>query len=116
MGGEFPLPRDYDLDVLTAIARAGFTTGVGTNATRGGGLIGSAGATVPPSQLIVLRNVPGGQQLAIEVDLNDAINDPSTRLLIRPGDTLILRYRPREELINFASNTFFTFGIRQLFN
>ena len=112
-GGEFPLPRDYDLDVLTAIARAGFSTGVGTSQTRG--LIGSAGATVPPTQLIVLRRVPGNQQLAIEVNLNDAINDPASRILIRQGDTLILRFRPREELVNFISNTFFTFGIRELF-
>jgi len=47
--------------------------------------------------------------------LTTAINDPKSRLLIAPGDTLILRYRPQEELINFASGTFFTFGIRELF-
>ena len=108
-----PLPRDYDLDVLTAIARAGFSAGVGTNRT---GILGSAGASVPPSQLIVLRQIPGNQQLAIEIDLNSAINDPRYRMLVRPGDTLILRFKPREELINFISNTFFTFGVRQLFN
>ncbi len=111
-GGEFPLPRDYDLDALTAISRAGFSAGVGTNRS---GILGSAGASVPPSQLIILRQIPGNQQLAIEIDLNKAINDPKYRILIRPGDTLILRFRPREEIINFISNTFFTFGIRQLF-
>jgi hypothetical protein len=110
-GGEFPLPRDYDLDVLAAIARSGFTLGTGTER---GGLIGSVGGGVPPSQLIVLRQIPGGQQLAIEVDLNNAINDPRTRILVRPGDTLILRFKPQEELINFALQTFFTFGIREL--
>ena len=110
-GGEFPLPRDYDLDVLTAISRAGFSAGVGQNRA---GILGSAGASVPPSQLIVLRRLPGNQQIAIEVDLTEAINSPQDRILIRPGDTLILRFRPREEVLNFISNTFFTFGIRQL--
>jgi len=113
-GGEFPLPRDYDLDALTAVSRAGFSAGVGSQQTNG--LLGSAGAAVPPSQLIILRRLPGDQQIAIEVDLNDAINDPKNRILIRAGDQIILRYRPREELVNFISNTFFTFGIRQLFN
>jgi hypothetical protein len=110
-GGEFPLPRDYDLDVLGAVAIAG--QGFAVN-QRGGGLLALAGS-VPPSQLIVLRKLPGNQQLAIEVDLNLAINDPQTRLLVAPGDTLILRFKPEEELINFALGTFFTFGIRELF-
>ncbi len=111
-GGEFPLPRDFDLDALTAISRAGFSAGVGQNRT---GILGSAGASVPPSQLIVLRRLPGNQQIAIEVDLNEAVNNPRDRILIRPGDTLILRFRPREEILNFISNTFFTFGVRELF-
>jgi hypothetical protein len=46
--------------------------------------------------------------------MNEAINDPRQRLLVRPGDTLILRYKCKEELINFGLATFFTFGIREL--
>ncbi len=112
-GGEFPLPRDYDLDVLTAVARSGQSLGVGQQA-RQGGLVGSAGS-VPPSELIVLRPLPGSRQIAISVDMNRALNDPRMRLLVRPGDTLILRFKPKEELINFGMQAFFTFGLSQIF-
>jgi protein involved in polysaccharide export with SLBB domain len=111
-GGEFPIPRDYDLDVLAAVSIAG--TGIATT-TRSGAL-GGAAQNVPPTELIVLRQIPGDRQLAIRIDLNDTINDPRQRILVKAGDTLLLRYNPQEEVINFASNVFFTFGIRQLFN
>lgn len=111
-GGEFPLPRDYDLDVLGAVSLARVGVGVGQQQN---GLFGTAGS-VPPSELIILRRIPGDRQLAIRVDLNEAINDPRQRMLIRPADTLILRYKPQEEFANFALGTFFTFGVRRLFN
>lgn len=113
-GGEFPLPRDFDLDVLSAVARAGTRLGVG-NSQRGAGSLVSSAGSVPPSQLIVLRQLPGQQQVAIRVDLNEAINNPRARILIAPRDTLILRFKPQEELVNFAISTFFTFGVRELF-
>lgn len=114
--GEFLLPRDKDTDVLNAVALAGQS--VGSIQTGGAGLAGGLGGgigSVPPSQLIVLRPLPGNRQVAIEVDLTQAVNDPRERLLIKAGDTLILRHKPREELLNFGLGTFFTFGIRQLF-
>ena len=111
-GGERVLPRDYDLDVLAAVSLAG--TGVGTNQVLGG--LGGAQQRVPPTELVVLRRIPGNRQLAIRIDLNDTINDPRTRLLVQAGDTLILRFKPQEEIINFASGVFFTFGVRELFN
>jgi protein involved in polysaccharide export with SLBB domain len=111
-GGEFLLPRDYDLDVLGAVSLAGVSIGVGQNR---GGLIGQIGGGVPPSNLIVLRRIPGNRQIAIRVDLTRAINDPQARILVAPGDSLILRFKPQEEAVNFALATFFTFGVRQLF-
>ena len=45
-----------------------------------------------------------------------AINNPSQRPIIQPGDTLILQFKPCEEAINFGVGTFFTYGITQLFN
>jgi hypothetical protein len=78
-----------------------------------GGLGGGIG-TVPPSQLIIMRPLPGNRQIAIEVDLTRAINDPRERILIKAGDTLILRHKPREELLNFSLGAFFTYGIREL--
>ncbi len=113
-GGEWNLPRDYDLDVLAAASLAGNAVGLDQQVIQGG-LQASAGSRVPPTQLIVLRRLPNNQQIAIEVDLNVALNDPASRLLVAPGDTLILRHTPREEVINFALGTFFTFGIRELF-
>jgi hypothetical protein len=65
---------------------------------------------------IILRQIPGRRQLAIRVDLNTALNDPRQRLYVMKGDTLLLRYKPQEEIINFASGVFYTFGISRLFN
>lgn len=116
-GGQWPIPRDYDLDALGAMAMAGF--GV-NNQTRGGGGglagIGGAAQVVPPGRLYILRRTPCKGQIAIEVDLSVATNDPGARPIIQPGDTLILQYKPCEEVINFGVGAFFTYGIRYLFN
>ena len=120
-GGQYPLPRDYDLDVLGAMSIAG--QGVGgssTPANAGGGAAGSilgggfGGAT--PSLMYVFRKLPNGQELTIEVDLVEAMNNPGARILVHPGDTLILRYKPMEEIVNFSLVGFFTFGIGNLFD
>ncbi len=111
--GEFPIPRDYDLDVLGAMALAG--TGVNSQRPGGfGGLQQSLG-TVPPGRLYIIRKLPCDGQVTIEVDLNKAIGSPRDRPLVQPGDTLLLQYKPEEELLNFGLGTFFTFGIQQLF-
>ncbi len=111
-GGQFPLPRDYDLDVLGAIAVAG--SSIGGTAQQFGQSIGRGAQGVPPTMLYVLRNDGCGGQVAIEVDLSQAINDPRSRPLVQAGDTLILQYKCEEEAINFGLSTFFTFGIAEL--
>ena len=118
-GGQYPLPRDYDLDVIGAMSIAG--SGIGGTQQGGGGgggagLIGSGFAGATPTQLYVVRKGPCGQEFTISVDLKQAFNDPSQRVLVQPGDTLILRYKPHEEVLNFSLVTFFTFGITQLFD
>ena len=112
-GGQFPLPRDYDLDVLGAMAIAGRPIG-GTSAQFGQS-IGGGAQGVPPGLLYILRNDGCGGQVAIEVNLTDAINDPRQRPLVQAGDTLILQFTCEERAINFGLQTFFTFGIRELF-
>ncbi len=115
--GEFLLPRDKDTDVLNAIAIAGGGIGAFQQGGSSGGFAGGLGGgigSVPPSQLIVMRPLPGNRQIAIEVDLTRAINDPRERLLIKAGDTLILRHKPREEVLNFSIGAFFTYGLREL--
>jgi hypothetical protein len=119
-GGEFPLPRDYDLDVLGAIAMAGSgiaSTGGGMGGGgMGGGQIVNAQSLggAPPGMLYIIRKLPGKGQINIAVDLNRAINDPQSRPLVQPGDILILQYKPEEEILNFGIGTFFTFGLFQL--
>ncbi len=115
--GQWALPRDYDLDVLGAMALAGGGI-ASSNRGGGGGLLGGAQGLggVPPGRLYVLRRTPCKGQIAIEVDLARSINNPAARPIIQPGDTLILQYRPIEEALNFGLGSFFTFGIQQLFN
>jgi protein involved in polysaccharide export with SLBB domain len=111
-GGEWLIPRDYDLDVLGAMGLAG--AGVGSVTNRGGSFgINSVGG-VPPGMLYILRKTPCNGQITIEVDISRASQDPRERPLIMPGDTLILRYKPTEELLNFGLGSFFTFGIQAL--
>ncbi len=112
-GGQWMIPRDYDLDALGAMALAG--GGVSSKlASANTGIVGNM-QVVPPGRLFILRPTPCNGQMAIEVDIAAAINNPSLRPIIQPGDTLILQFKPCEELINFGIGTFFTYGITQLF-
>ncbi len=110
-GGEHLIPRDYDLDILGAIALAGGPLGSSGNAfsssqQRGGGGGGGGGSgrtgPVPPSQAIVVRKLADGGQIPIRVDLNRALTDSSERILIQPEDIVIVRYTIAEEIINTA--------------
>ena len=112
-GGEFKIPRDYDLDVLTAMALSG--GGISRQQNGGGGGMGGIGGMVgqvPPGMLYVLRKTPCNGQITIAVDLAKANVDPRERILVQPGDILVLRFKPSEEILNFSLGTFFTFGIQ----
>ena len=113
-GGEFKIPRDYDLDVLTAMALSGGGISRQQNGGGGGGLGGIGGMVgqVPPGMLYVLRKTPCNGQITIAVDLAKANVDPRERILVQPGDILVLRFKPSEEILNFSLGTFFTFGIQ----
>jgi hypothetical protein len=118
-GGEFNIPRDYDLDVYGAMALAGSAISGPNGFGRGGGAGGGAGITgfggVAPGALFVLRRTPCNGQITIMVDLAKANVDPRERILVQPGDTLILRYKLCEEITNFGIGTFLTYGIATLF-
>ena len=107
-GGEHLLPRDYDLDVLAAIALAGGSVGNGgvglsqVGNRSGDSRTGSAG--VAPSRAVVLRKIPCGGQLPIRIDLNKALVDPAQRILVQPEDMIVVRYTLAEELYNAALN------------
>ncbi len=116
-GGQFPLPRDYDIDVLNAIAIAG---GSGNNVIGGktgsllSGYSGSYNQTVFPATDCRIYRTIGGQQYVIKVDLRKAVwsNDPTQRVIIQPGDLIVLQYRPEEIVLNTAMSIInsLTFG------
>lgn len=95
-GGQYQLPRDYDLDVLDAISIAqGRTTqggGSGIGQRVGGIAASNQDITVSASDLNVIRHMPDGQRMNIKVNLNRALRDPNENLIIQPGDHLVLRY------------------------
>lgn len=114
-GGKHPLPRDYDLDVLGAIAEAGGPIAGGTGGGRGNTAFrtGGAGGLVAPTQIIIVRTLPGGGQIPIKVDLRQALLGSSERILIQPGDVVILKYKPQEFVANAILGSV---GINFLFN
>ena len=104
-GGEFLLPRDYDLNILQAIGVAGGQVGVGSTGLSslsiGGG--GGRGGALPPSRAIVIRQLPNDcGELAIRVDLTRALTDPRERILVQPEDVIIVQYTLAEEIANAA--------------
>jgi hypothetical protein len=103
-GGEFPLPRDRDLDVLGAIAIAGGPVGASGAVLSqiGGGRGGQQGGSgpLPPTDVIIIRELCDGSQVPIRVDLKQAYTDSRQRILIQPEDVVILRYKCSEETFN----------------
>lgn len=109
-GREIPLPRDYDLDVLAAISTSGgaLSTGLtGGSLGRGQGFGSNSGTSViPATRIIILRKLPNGGSVPIMINLNRALVDPSQRILIQPGDYLMMTYTPFELVANVVLNTF----------
>ena len=106
--GEFQIPRDYDLDVVEAVAQV---RGTLLNGAFGGnnlnGLLIQPGIGNPnPSALTVVRRTPNGGQIPISVDLNRALRDPRERILVQPGDVLILQETTGEALARYFTNVF----------
>lgn len=109
-GGEVPLPRDRDIDILEAIAIAngslGGPGGVSSAVFRAGA---GPGNVIPPTRAVIIRKLPGGGQVLIRVDLNDARHDPRERVVIQPGDFVMMHYKPHEIAGNVVLN-FFNFS------
>jgi protein involved in polysaccharide export with SLBB domain len=103
-GGQFPIPRDYDLDVLGAIAMSGGSvaagaSGAGSSTSFGTGYGRGIGVSFPPTRAIVVRQV-NGRQISIRVDLRRALTNPSERILVEPNDLIMLEYKPLELIAN----------------
>jgi hypothetical protein len=106
--GQFVVPRDYDLDVVQAIALVGgpMVSG-GLNPINLSGTFVQNGIGFPnPSLVSVIRRTPEGGQVAIRVDLNRALRDPRERILIQPKDVIILQQTPTEAVVQYFTAVF----------
>ena len=107
VSGEYPLPRDADMDVVEAIARAHgpiLTSQSSSNLT---GSFSQSGIGFPPPALVaVLRRTPNGDIVNIKVDLQRAMTDPEERLLIQSRDMIIMQFRMQDSIAQYFSNAF----------
>jgi len=97
-GGQFPIPRDYDLDVLGAIAMGGgsIASVPGGAGSRGVGV----GFLLPPTRILVIRTI-SGQQTTIRLNLKNLLERrPEDRILVQPNDVILLKYTTFEMLMN----------------
>ena len=102
-GGVHAIPRDYDLDVLSAIAAAGGGVGAGvggTDTSTGG----RSNFLLAPSRILIIRN-HNGRQVAISLKKNDALRDPSSRIYVEPNDVILVEYTNFETLFNIVFST-----------
>jgi protein involved in polysaccharide export with SLBB domain len=105
--GQFTLPRDYDIDVLQAIAlvRGPLFNGAFSGNNLGGAVLQAGIGSPSPSRLTILRRTAGGGEVRIKVDLNLAARDPRQRPLIQAQDFLILQQSPGEAIVNYLNQT-----------
>ena len=101
-GGQFTLPRDYDLDILQALSLATAQGNSGSARAVGGVSALNNDVSISPSTVIVLRKLPDGGEVPIKVDLYRARTDLSERIVIQPGDYILLQYTPLEAIAAFV--------------
>src|SRR5262249_29888634 len=96
--GEYVLPRDKHLDVVEAVSRfrGPLFNGAFGGSNLSGRLMQEGIGNPSPSLLTVVRRTPGGGQVPIVVDLREALRHPEERILVRPGDLLLLQEKPGE--------------------
>jgi protein involved in polysaccharide export with SLBB domain len=103
--GQHIMPRDTDLDVLEALARvrAPFFNG-NFAATNFNGVNTQPGLGMPsPTLLTVVRKLPHGGQIPIRVDVGKAIRNPRERILVQPGDILVLQETPEQGIVRYVT-------------
>ncbi len=116
-GGQFLLPRDYDLRVIQAIAQIRgplLNGGFSQNAFVATAV--QSGLGIPsPALVTVLRKLPDGRQIPIRVDLMRAFKDPRENILVLPGDILVEQERPGDAIVRYMTQSFrFTTLIRSI--
>lgn len=105
-GGQYTLPRDYDLRVLEAIAVAQGSQNSGQGSasmsSSGGPSALNQDVIVSASRLVILRKLPDGNQVPIEIDLYRAMKYPSENVIVQSGDYLLLQYKCGEAVAAFV--------------
>lgn len=104
--GEHKLPGDRDLDVLEALMLAGgplVNGGLNPNNATRTYLVPHGVGRPSPSLLVVVRKLCNGGQVAIRVDLRKALRDRRERILVQPGDVLILQEKPCEAMVRYCT-------------
>lgn len=105
---ELPLPLDYDLTVVEAVARGGgpLLNGGFGGANLNGNIVGSGIGNPSPTLLTVLRKAPNGRQVPIRVDLSEAMRDPRENILVKDGDVLVLQESTGESFARYLNGIF----------
>ncbi|MCA9079479.1 MAG: polysaccharide biosynthesis/export family protein, partial [Planctomycetaceae bacterium] len=93
-GGQYTLPRDYDLRVLEALSIAESRSQQSGQVNRSIGGISALNQDVSnsASRLLIIRKLCNGQTARIEVDVIKAMKYDHENILVQPGDMLILQY------------------------
>ncbi|QDU40295.1 Polysaccharide biosynthesis/export protein [Maioricimonas rarisocia] len=102
-GGQYQLPRDYDLRILDALSIAQSNGTSGATRAIGGVSALNQDVTISASHVIVLRTLPDGTRLPIEVDLERAKKefDGRENIIIQAGDHIYLQYTKVEAIAAF---------------
>ena len=106
-GAQYPLPRDYDLDVIQAVAaaRGPLINGSFSQNAFVATAVNSGIGFPNPSLCVVVRTLPDGRQFRIRVDLNKAFRDPRERIIIKPSDVIVLQERPGEATLRYLTQS-----------
>ena len=105
---QIPLPRDYDLRVIEAIAqvRGPLINGSFSQNAFVASAVNSGLGNPNPSLVTVVRRLPNQQQILIRVDLNEAFRDLRENIIIQPGDLVVMQERPSESIARYLTQTF----------
>ena len=105
---QIPLPRDYDLRVIEAIAqvRGPLINGSFSQNAFVASAVSSGLGNPNPSLVTVVRRLPNQQQILMRVDLNIAFRDLRENILVQPGDMLVMQERPSESFARYMTQQF----------
>ena len=106
-GGQYELPRDYDLRLIEALSIAQGPQNVQQGRSAGGNSALNGDVTESGSRVIIMRTMPAGNTMRIEVDLYKAITHPAqSNIVIQAGDVIIVQYTAAESVYAFFQRNF----------